>query len=108
MQKSHQFTRHGPPARDGIPPLHSDEEALPEAACLSGVTRNDLDTPAELGDKLLIEYAITNCYKSLQIAYGIKTLPGIHAQCKSSWMFRIAPNSLLLSTSSFMLLIEYT
>ena len=48
-----EFMRHGPPARDGIPPLHSDEEALPEVACLSCVTSNDRDTPAELGDKLL-------------------------------------------------------
>ena len=45
--------RHGPPARDDIPSLHSDGEALPEVACLSGVTSNDRDTPAELGDKLL-------------------------------------------------------
>ena len=27
--------RHGPPARDGIPSLHSDGEALPAVACLS-------------------------------------------------------------------------
>ena len=56
MQKSQsivQYMRHGPPARDGIPPLHSDGEALPEVACLSCVTSNDRDTPAELGDKLL-------------------------------------------------------
>ena len=47
--------RHGSPARDGIPSLHSDEEALPEVACLSGITRNDRDTPAELGDKFGFE-----------------------------------------------------
>ena len=46
--------RQGPPARDGIPSLHSDGEALPEVACLSCVTSNDRDTLAELGDKLLI------------------------------------------------------
>ena len=40
--------RHGPPARDGIPSLHSDGEALPEVACLSCVTSDDRDTPAEL------------------------------------------------------------
>ena len=45
--------RHGPPARDGIPPLHSDGEALPEVARLSCVTSDDRDTPAELGHKLL-------------------------------------------------------
>ena len=47
--------RHGLPARDGIPPLHSDGEALPEVslACLSCVTSDDGDTPAEFGDKLL-------------------------------------------------------
>ena len=45
--------RNGPPARDGIPPLHSDGEALPKVACLSCVTSDDGDTPAELGDKLL-------------------------------------------------------
>ena len=45
--------RHGPPARDGIPPLHSDVEALPEETCLSCVTSDDGDTPAELGHKLL-------------------------------------------------------
>ena len=41
------------PARDGIPSLHSDGEALPEVACLSCVTSSGRDTPAELGDKLL-------------------------------------------------------
>ena len=48
--------RQGPPARDGIPSLHSDGEALPEVACLPSVTSDDRDTPAELGDnnKLLI------------------------------------------------------
>ena len=46
-----QFMRHGPPARDGIPSLHSDGEALPKVACLSCVTSDDGDTPAELGDK---------------------------------------------------------
>ena len=50
---SHVIMRHGPPARDGIPSLHSDGEALPEEACLSCVTSDDGDTPAELGDKLL-------------------------------------------------------
>ena len=45
--------RQGPPARDGIPSLHSDGEALPEEACLSCVTTNESDTLAELGDKLL-------------------------------------------------------
>ena len=56
MQKSQsivQYMRHGPPARDGIPSLHSDGEALPKVACLSCVTSKDRDTPAELGDKLL-------------------------------------------------------
>ena len=48
-----QFMRHGPLARDGIPSLDSDGEALPEVACLSCVTSNDGYTPAELGDKLL-------------------------------------------------------
>ena len=48
-----QYTRHGPLARDGIPPLHSDGEALPKEACLSCVTSDDGDTPAELGHKLL-------------------------------------------------------
>ena len=41
MQKSQsivQYMRHGPPALDGIPSLHSDGEALPEVACLSCVT----------------------------------------------------------------------
>ena len=46
--------RHGPPARDGIPSVHSDGEVLPEVACLSCVTSNDRDTPAELGDKLIM------------------------------------------------------
>ena len=45
--------RHGPPARDGIPSLHSYGEVLPEVACPSCVTSDDRDTPAELGDKLL-------------------------------------------------------
>ena len=45
--------RQGPPARDGIPSLHGDGEALPEVACLPSVTSDDRDTPAELGDKLL-------------------------------------------------------
>ena len=48
MQKSQsivQYMRHGPPARDGIPPLHSDGEALPKIACLSCVTSDDGDTP---------------------------------------------------------------
>ena len=35
--------RHGPPARDCTPSLHSDGEALPEVACLSCVTSNDRD-----------------------------------------------------------------
>ena len=48
-----QFMRHGPPARDGIPSLHSDGEALPKVPWLSCVTSDDGDTPAELGDKLL-------------------------------------------------------
>ena len=47
--------RQGPPARDGIPSLYSDGEALPEVACLSCFTSNGRDTPAELGDKLLTE-----------------------------------------------------
>ena len=45
--------RQGPPARDSIPSLHSDGEALPEVACLPFVTSDDHDTAAELGDKLL-------------------------------------------------------
>ena len=56
MQKSQsivQYMRQGPPARDGIPSLHSDGEALPEVACLPSVPGDERDTPAELGDKLL-------------------------------------------------------
>ena len=56
-----QFMRHGPTARDGIPFLHSDGETLPEVACLSCVTSNDRDTPAELGDKKFLKFHFTNC-----------------------------------------------
>ena len=43
--------RHGPPARDG--------EALPEVACLSCVTSNDGDTPAEVTEiKIIIKSMI--------------------------------------------------
>ena len=45
--------RQGSPARDGIPSLHSDGEALPEVACLPSVPGDERDTPAELGDKSL-------------------------------------------------------
>ena len=61
MQKSQsivQYMRHGPSARDGIPSLHSYGEALPEVACLSCVTNDDGDTPAELGNKLNMKYSL--------------------------------------------------
>ena len=48
-----QFMRQGSPARDGIPSLNSDGEALPEVACLPSVPGDERDTPAELGDKSL-------------------------------------------------------
>ena len=44
---------HSPPARDGIPPLHSDGETLPEKTSFPRVVRDVPDTPAEFGDKLL-------------------------------------------------------
>ena len=45
--------RHGPPARNGIAPLHCDGEALSEVARLSRITSNGCDAPAELGDEFL-------------------------------------------------------